>query len=345
MKLDTSGIDPEELARFVNDEYALRIAAISFHPKGEASYSYVAGEQDGARWLIKIQETARAVDLETRLRAVSFLQTDGGLPQLLGPRRNRHGHCTCRYDRFTVTVYPFIEGATVWENGPSDGYALAVAPLMATFHQSARLLPFPVPEETFDNPFEAPIQRALRTVEAPGSLANDYQERLRRLMLAQRADIFMTLGKMRLLKARVSRLELDRALTHGDPNWANILVDRSGGLHLIDWEDLAFGPPERDLVFFTDWGPGRFELFLRQYLATYGLARLHPEVFAFYLYRRVAQEIADYSTRILFSNVDPAEDEHAWTELQPYLPADHAGIEAGVRRVEEVIRRVADSQS
>jgi thiamine kinase-like enzyme len=341
MKLDTSGIDPEQLARFIDDEYALRIAAITFQPKGEASYSYIGDEPDGAHWLIKVQDTARTVDLEARLRAVSFLHVEGGLPQLLAPRRNRHGDCACRYARYTVSVYPFVEGVTVWEHGPSDAYAIAVAPLMAAFHKSASLLPFPVPEETFDNPFVGPILRALRTVEAPGSLANDYQERLRRLMLAQRADIFATLDKMRQLKAQARALELDRAITHGDPNWANILVDTAGGLHLIDWDDLAFGPPERDLVFFTDWGPGRFELFLRQYLARYGPVRLHPEVFAFYLYRWVAQEIADYSTRILFSNVDPAEDEHAWTELQPYLPAHHAELEAGVRRVEEVIRRVA----
>ncbi len=159
-------------------------------------------------------------------------------------------------------------------------------------------------------------------------------------MLAERTDILATLDKMRRLKPELGRLDLDRALTHGDPNWANILVDTSNNLLLIDWEDVALGPPERDLMFFTDWGEGRFELFLRHYVETYGQVRLHEEAFAFYLYRWVVQEIADYSTRILFRNVYPEEDEHAWSELALYLPTRHEDIDASLRRIMEVVRRV-----
>ncbi len=341
MKFDTSGIDTEQLARLVGAEYELDIASISFHPKGEASYSYVAVTRDGARYLVKVQETVDVANLESSLGAVNFVRTEGGLSQVLAPYRNRRGTFTSHHAHYTASVFPFIEGQTVWELGPSDEYGIRIAPVMAALHKSGRLLPFPVPAETFDNPFEAPILHALHTVETIDPQANDYQRHLRRLLLDERTDILATLDKMRRLKAELGGLDLDRALTHGDPNWANILVDTSNNLLLIDWEDVALGPPERDLMFFTDWGEGRFELFLRRYLETYGKVRLHEDAFAFYLYRWVVQEIADYSTRILFQNVYPEEDEHAWAELMLYLPTRHEDIDVSLCRIMEVVRRVS----
>jgi spectinomycin phosphotransferase len=343
MNLDMSGIEQEELARFVDDAYALDIVAMSFLPLGEASYSYVAAERHGPRWLIKAQATARVVDLEARLRAVRFVQAVGGFTQVVAPRQNRWGECACPYGHYTVAVYPFVDGDTIEPGEQTDAYVDGFAALLGTFHLYGSRLPFPIPSETFDNPFEEPILRALRTVEAPGRLANPTQERLRALMLAQRSNLVTTLDMMRHYAAEARRLHFDPVLTHGDPNWANILVDRSGTFHLLDWEELALGPPERDLVFFSDRQPERFEAFLCQYLAAHGPVRLHPELFAFYQYRWFAQEIADYSTRILFHNVDPAEDDHAWAELQPYLPADHAGIAAGIHQIAELLARIATS--
>src|SRR5205085_10546360 len=101
--------------------------------------------------------------------------------------------------------------------------------------------------------------------EAPGPLANPTQERLRALMLANRANILTTLETMRRVTATALSVEGDQVLTHGDPNWSNILVDSAGVFHLLDWDDLALGPPEADLVFFSDRPPERFEAFLREY--------------------------------------------------------------------------------
>jgi aminoglycoside phosphotransferase (APT) family kinase protein len=341
MRLDTSGIDQVQLARHVEAAYGLEIAAMAFHPEGEASYSYVAEDEAGARWLIKAQETARVVELEARLRAVHYVQAVEGFKQVVAPRENRQGECTSRYAQYTVSVFPFIEGRTIEPGQQTEAYAREAAALMGAFHQHGRRLPFQISRETFENPFEAPINEALRTVEAPGALANSAQEELRNLLLAERTDILTTLETLRQLAAAARGLALDWVLTHGDPNWANILVDGSDTLCLLDWEDLALGPPERDLVFFNDPRPGRFEAFLRHYLALNPGARLHAEVFAFHQYRWVAQEIADYTTRLLFRNLDPAEDEQAWAELRQYVPAGHAAMAAGIGQIEAMLTRVA----
>ena len=184
---------------------------------------------------------------------------------------------------------------------------------------------------------------ALRTVEAAGPLGSPIQERLRALMLAHRSNILITIETMRQITAAVQQLELDWVLTHGDPNWENILVNPSGTFSLLDFEDVALGPPEADLVFYSDRPAERFEAFLRQYLAVRPQARLHAEMFAFGHYMWTMQVIAQYSTRILFGGGSPAEDEQAWAELQPCLPAPHAEMAAAIRQIAAILERIYDA--
>src|SRR6185503_615345 len=122
-------------------------------------------------------------------------------------------------------------------------------------------------------------------------------------------------------------------LTHGDPNWENILVDPSGTFSLLDFEDVTLGPPEADLVFYSDRPPDRFEAFLRQYLAVRPHARLHTEVFAFGHYMWTTNEIAEYTSRILFRGAGPAEADYAFAELQPYIPAPHTEMQAAIKQI------------
>ncbi len=138
---------------------------------------------------------------------------------------------------------------------------------------------------------------------------------------------------------RARQLTGDWVLTHGDPNLDNFLKDKAGRLHLTDWGEVALGPPERDLFMFTGES---FEIFLRPYVRVRTDVALHPEIFAFYFYRWTMQEIADYTARILFGDMGPVEDEHAWAELQPYLPIQHDSIALSVQALKEVLERVLE---
>lgn len=99
----------------------------------------------------------------------------------------------------------------------------------------------------------------------------------------------------------------------------------------------AVGPPERDLFMFMDTPD---DAFLRRYRDAAGGLHLHARLIAFYHYRWAVQEIADYATRLLFGPSSQAEEEHAWAELQPYLPVPHRQIEDAVSAAEAVTWRV-----
>jgi aminoglycoside phosphotransferase (APT) family kinase protein len=262
---------------------------------------------------------------------------------VVAARENRQGDCSGRYEEFTITLYPFVDGENIEPGRQTEAYASGLASLLAAFHQQGSGLPVQVPIQTFDQPHEAAISHALRTVEAAGSMESPIQERLRELLLGHRSNILTTIETMRQLKAAIQQLELDWVLTHGDPNWENILVGPSGTVSLLDCEDVALGPPEADLVFYSDRPPERFEAFLRQYLAVRPQARLHTEMFAFGHYMWTMQVIAHYTKRILFGGRSPAEDEQAWAELQPCVPAPHAEMAAAIRQIAEILERVYDA--
>lgn len=335
MKLDFSGIVQEDLRRFINDRYELDIVSTSFHPRGETSFSYIATGQDQAQHLIKVQQSERAAGQEAVLEAVHAIRSTRGLSQVVAALRSRLGTLTCDYGRYVVSVFPFEGGSTASEAGLSDEAVIQVANLLAAVHQCGESISvLALPEEGFDNPFEAPILNALNKVDALDRDANRFQRRLRELLLAEREDILAILETMRQLGRKARSYHACRVLTHGDPNLDNIVIDPYGGLHLVDWDDLALGPPERDL--FAALG-GRFERFLRHYSSAFADLRLHEDIFEFYVHRWIVQEIADYSTRILFRNTEETENEHAWRELTDYLPIRHHDTQTSVTKIRSAL--------
>lgn len=339
VEIDTSGIDGAQLARQLDAEYGLGITSVAFVPKGEEAYSYIATGRASGRHFVRAQRTASAAGLEAAFAVTGALHIRCGLRQVVTPYPNRCGSFTCRHAGYTVAVFPFVEGTTAYERDLSDEGLAQAASLVAAIHTSGRSCSLPLARrETFENPFEGPILRALHAAVDPGPQANAHQRRVRRLLVAEQADILAALGTMRRLQAAARRLDFGWVLTHGDPNLANFLIDAQDDLHLTDWGEVALGPPERDLFHFTG---ERFERFLRHYLTAVGQVHLHEGLFAFYIWRWTLQEIADYTTRILFRNSDPREDQHAWEELAPYLPIRHADLHADLRAAWEVVHRVS----
>jgi aminoglycoside phosphotransferase (APT) family kinase protein len=338
LKTDTQDINKQQLTRAINVAYGLDLSSLTFVPKGEDAYAYVGQASDGARYFIRAQAARRAGPLESVYAITHALHTQFGLRAVVAPLPTRQGTYILNHGSYVVAVFSFFQGRTLYDQDASDADLAQAASIVAALHSSGAAQDMPsLQRESFANPFEAPIRQALQAIDAPTPRSNTYQRRLLQLLAAERADLLATLEKMRRLGARARGLTTDWVLTHGDPNLDNLLKDERGQLHLTDWGEVALGPPERDLFAFTGAG---FEAFLWPYVRARKQVRLHPEVFAFYAYRWTVQEIADYTTRILFHSLGEVEDEHAWEELQPYLPVRHRHIALGVQALRTVLERV-----
>ena len=195
---------------------------------------------------------------------------------------------TIDYQEYTISVFPFIEGTTLYQRGASNDDLARAATLIATIHQQGpELADFSLPQETFDNPHKPDILRALHTAASLPSPTTPHQHKVAHLLLAEQADLLAFLEKMEHLQSLAKKHTTDWVLTHGDPNLDNLLKDSQGTLHLTDWGDVAMGPPERDLAAFTG---ETFEASPQQYVKIRNDLILHRDIFAFYFYRWGVQE-------------------------------------------------------
>jgi hypothetical protein len=329
-------IDEIRLIELVNKEYDLEIGALKLGPQGEDSYSYAGNSVLGKRYFIRLQKTQSTSSLETSMRATLALRQKTGLRQVVAPHLTRRRRTVCRFGAYHVCVFPFIEGRRLYDIGLSGKDVAKAARLIAKVHTTDTRNWFPrLRRERFDNPFEENTRRILRDVKRPRQgYTNKYQRNVSRLVKAEQATIILALKEMRRLRSRTRRLHREQVLSHGDANAASFIKDGYGRLFLTDWGDIGLGPAERDLFHFSGRSLG---LFLKEYFRVRANVKLSTEIFAFYFYRWVLQEISDYCSRILYLDTRSREKQHAWRELQDYVPVQHDLISRDLRRIGELL--------
>jgi spectinomycin phosphotransferase len=226
----------------------------------------------------------------------------GGLVFVLAPLPDAAGRVVHRLGVLPVVVLPLLEGATLDDGGARDGDGRAVADLCARLH--AARCATPLPAERYALPFAAELRAGLAAAGDAGAHTGPYGERLRDLVARNRGHLGELAAEADEVAAACRADPTPPVLTHGEPSGNNVLRDAGGGLHLLDWGDLAYGPPERD------WHA----------LADYGL-RLpaRPSFARFYELRWILSEVAEYVARFAAPHAGTAEDAHEWEELGGYL--------------------------
>lgn len=342
MKADTSGIDTRDLTRRLDVAYDLGITSLYFLPIGEEGYSYRAETASGSTYFLKAYAVSgqHAEILAQAFRLISWLRVAYGQNVVLAPYDTRAGTPYVRYGDYLVALFEYIDGITAMEEPLIDAAWQRMAALLAGVHESASALPqtLAVRKDVCDIPYRATLLRLLRSREEAQGLDTPIGRQVDRVLREQHDDITATLRMLEEAQAAGRREEGRLVLTHGDPNLANIIKDAHGQLYLIDWGAIALGPPERDLVFFT--GP-RFEMFLRAYVRRSGQPTLRDDLFGFYFYHWILQEISDYGTRILAGRVHDDELRYYWQEFQQYVPIHHDEVTRGTQVVREVLQRIA----
>lgn len=331
MQTERDDIDKQQLLLALEAAYGLALRSIVFTPKGEEAYTYIARTADDTLYFVRLQPADKARDLERLYPLLVDLQRQG-LDHALAPLATCAGSFTVIFAGELVAVFPFVDGVTLWQREATLDDIGAAVSIIARLHGLS--VPEQLPRERFDNPFAQPIRRALELALSARRVSSPLQQAACRLLAAHHGDIRRTLTYFEQLGRQARRQVRAWVPTHGDPNMDNFLEDRDGRLYLTDWGELAAGPPERDLWHFSDKA---FDLALRRYASECPLETLNLDAFTFYAYRWSLQEIADYATRLLFGRLGAVEDEHAWAELQAYVPIRHAEIAESVQQIRKVV--------
>ena len=335
MKVDNA-FDKSELLQHLSTAYGLSLQSITFFPEGEDSYGYIVVSDTGEKYFAK----ASTCGLNSRLQAAYHLRYRCGVKSVVAPLETQNGLLSIPWQDFQVALFPFIKGKSRW-----DLWKVGEDFTDAELHQTATLLAaiHDCTDGSASNnlaaaKYDLPLREELYVVlEAPREIPpqNQYQRELLDAIAQHRSNIFQTLERYDNLGRSAEALQTQFVITHGDPTPGNLILDTQNRLHLIDWDGICLGPPEKDLVAFTG---ERFEVVLKRYLtARQDNVSLHADIFGFYIYEWTLNEIRDYGTKILFKNDDTQQNAYDWKSLQDYLPPNQKAMEDGIAAVRKIL--------
>ena len=337
MKVDNA-FDKTELLEQLSTAYGLPLQSIAFFPEGEDSYGYVIASETGEEYFAKASTSVP----NSCLQVASLLRHQCNISGIVAPLKTLEGTLSILWQDFRVSLFPFIEGKSRWDlwkvgKDFTDAELSQTAALLATIHGCTDTV---VSDSLTVAKYDLPLRHELHTVlEAPEKIParNGYQKRLLEAIAQHRSEILQTLERYDSFGRSASVLQTPFVITHGDPTPGNLIIDAENRLHIIDWDGVCLGPPEKDLVSFTG---ERFEVILESYLAKRrNGAALHTDIFGFYIYEWTLNEIRDYGTKILFKNSDTQQNAYDWESLQDYLPPDQELMENGIAAVRNTLGR------
>jgi len=254
---------------------------------------------------------------------------------VVAPLRTVDGSLAVEHPSGPLAVFPAIDGGWVAQHGRSDEDTRAEGRLMGAVHACPPERVFAAAPDLVES-FEITYTETLVELLEAGieSGEDDPAFPIRSLLRRSRDEIFAALHRLEALAKDAHRSRDGWVTTHGDPTQGNNLKTPDGRLHLVDWDGIVLGPPERDIVF---WGGKSFDIFLEGYRASRLVPELQANLIAFYLYHWDLQEIADWLWRLVHLDLDDEEKSIAWRELSQYVPIRSEWI---ARRSEEMAQRV-----
>ena len=336
MKVDNT-FDKTELLQNLSTAYTLPLQSITFFPEGEDSYGYIVVSETGKKYFAKASTSVP----NSCLHVASLLRDQCNISGIVAPLETQGGALSVSWQNFRVSLFPFIEGKSRWDlwkvgKDFTDTELSQTGELLATIHGCSDTI---ASNDLTVAKYDLPLRHELHTVlEASGkkiASQNQYQKQLLEALAQHRSEILQTLERYDDLGRSAEALQTRFVITHGDPTPGNLILDTENRLHLIDWDGVCLGPPEKDLVSFTG---KRFEVVLERYLTErQSDVSLHADIFGFYIYEWTLNEIRDYGTKILFKNDDAKQNEYDWESLQDYLPPDQELMEDGIRAIQRTL--------
>ena len=304
-ELDTAALTAE-LAR----SYGLSVDSLDFLPLGADPNTavYRAVDLEQRAYFVKVRGSFDPVSV-----ALPDLLRERGNVNVIAPLNTRSGELACGFDRFTLILYPYVDGRDAGETGLTETQRHALGRALKSLHT---LTPPPdlaarIRRETYAPHWRDKTRAFLDRVEH-----ETWAERV----AAQAADLLHDRRDVILdLVDRAERLAFDlvthpreTVLCHSDIHAGNVLLEADGVLHVIDWDDPILAPKERDLMFVGGGlfggrrAPAEEEAL---FYAGYGATTVDATALSYYRYERIIVDIAVYCESLL--DTDAGGDDRA----------------------------------
>lgn len=297
----------------LRDRWGIEVAAANYAPVGGGSYHWIVADHGGRRHFVTVDDLdnkgwfggTREAAFDGLLTAfdTACALREHGLEFVVAPLRTRAGAPLTRVSpRYTLSVFPFVDGKAGQFGEYTASERAAVVPLVAALHQA------PVTARRLD--LALPLREALAAVDRPwgsGPLA----EQARGLLVQHTALVADLLALYDRLGAGVA--PDGWVVTHGEPHAGNLIESRL----LVDWDTVALAPPERDLWMPVDDDPEAASRYTRE-----TSRQLDPAALDFFRLRWDLADLASFTTTLRSPHTDNADTRKACEGLAIILSRD-----------------------
>ncbi len=299
--LEPPALDEAALYAALNAGYGLLAPRVTFLPLGQDSSAWVyrVDAAGGRAYFLKLRANA----VNPAALAVPRYLFEHGVAQVAAPLPTLGAALTRPFDRFSLILYPFIEGARPLElTDPPEAWQ-AFGRLLRQIHTTP--LPDDLARLIQRDAFTPASHDRVLSQDAhisAGGPSGPFERELAEIWREHQAEIRAVVAQAAVLAPRLRQSPPGSlVLCHADPHDSNVLVDDQGRLWLVDWDEIGLSLKERDLMFVIDgltpaWptpaGAARF-------FEGYGAANVDPTALAYYRADWAAQDIADFARRVL----------------------------------------------
>ena len=298
-----------------NVAYTRIIAEIESHYKTHVkSLEFLPVGNDQRAWAYRVYADTGDFFLKLRkggtrqasLVAPHYLRSQG-INQVVAPLATSSGKLLVAGDEFDLILYPFIEGKSAWRMALTLAQWHSWGEILRRIHSTA--LSPQLAEEDEREVFGLKWLRTLEEVEdvlrrrdfkseVAAAMARLWQEKAQVIELSRQR--YLALG------ARLTADPPRFVICHADIHTANIMIDKRGLIHIVDWDEAVIAPKERDLMFFINdsHSPEEEVAFFEGYADDC----VNWHALAYYKYDWVIQEFGDYGERVFLSEDIGAKD-------------------------------------
>ena len=309
MKIEPS-LNKAKLKQKIKDEYNILIESFKFVPEGEFASSYIITSEENEKYFLKMyfpsrQRNSKIHQLDFSLEIAYQLYNNQGIKNVSYPIKTLKGKLKVQFEEADLTLWNFIEGKIVSaKKNKTDVFAEKLGILLATIHNTT--LKLEIKNENimkFNISFREDLLLCLKEITVCNRSTDRIFLRLKDMVTPLMNNILEALNYLEELSQKLELVTpIDYVICHTDPIRHNILVDKNGDIHLVDWDNVMLAPFEQDIWFYLN--SRNLPPFKQAYKKLRKTNKLNEDIIIFLFYERVLADFTDWIYRILFEKTN-----------------------------------------
>jgi spectinomycin phosphotransferase len=310
--LEKPNIPDKLIISHMQEEYGLRVAELAFLPLGAdlGTAVYRVDTDDGTSSFLKLRKGSEEITVTVPL----FLKSQD-IQEIIPPLETKSKQSWAEFGEYRLILYPFINGKDGFEQELTDHHRQSLGTALKRIHtaQVPSELKRLIPQETF-SPQGRESVKTLQILVERKTFDDPIAARLADFMKSKRNEIGHLVNRTEQLASELQTKPLDLVLCHSDIHGGNVLINDTGELYIVDWDNPILAPKERDLMFIgggidNNWKSKQEEAVFYE---GYGETKISLAALGYYRYERIIQDLAVIGEQLLLNDEGSADRERSF---------------------------------